>query len=111
MEFFISSAWADGAAGAGQGSPFGSLIFLGVFVAIFYFMLIRPQQKRVKEHKSLVESLKKGDEVVTSGGLLGKIAAVDETFVSVDLADNMQVKVQKNHIGSVMPKGTIKSAS
>ena len=109
MDFFISSAWAEGA--AGQGSPMSSLLFLGVFVAIFYFMLIRPQQKRVKEHKNLVEALKKGDEVVTSGGLLGRIVTVDDSFITVEIASNIEVKVQKNHIGTVMPKGTIKSAS
>ena len=110
MDFFINNAWADGAA-AGQGSPMGSFLFLAVFVAIFYFMLIRPQQKRVKEHKNLVEALKKGDEVVTSGGLLGRISSVDDSFISVEIAQNIEVKVQKNHIGSVMPKGTIKNAS
>ncbi len=110
MEFFIANAWADGAGGPPPGAEMMNIVMLIVIGLIFWFMLIRPQQKRMKEHKALVEGLKKGDEVVTSGGILGKILAVDDTFISIEVADNTTLKVQKSHVGAVMPKGTIKSA-
>ncbi len=111
MDFLISSAYAQGAPPAGaSGGMANMLLLIGMFV-IFYFILIRPQQKRVKEHRNLVASLKKGDEVVTGGGLLGKLTAVDENFVTVQLADKVEVRVQRQSISTVMPKGTIKSAS
>ena len=110
MDFLISSAYAaDGAPAAGGGLM--QMIMLGAMVLIFYFLLYRPQAKRVKEHKNLVSSLSKGDEVITSGGLLGKITKVsDETdFVVVSLDENFEVKVQKSAVTAVLPKGTIKS--
>ena len=107
LDFFISSAHAQDAA-----QPGGLMSFLPLIVifVIFYFLLIRPQMKRAKEHKQLVAQLGNGDEVVTNGGLLGRIINVGESFVTVELADNVQIKVQKHAIASVMPKGTIKSA-
>jgi preprotein translocase subunit YajC len=107
LDFFISSAHAQDAA-----QPGGLMSFLPLIVIfiIFYFLLIRPQMKRAKEHKQLVAQLGNGDEVVTNGGLLGRIINVGESFVTVELADNVQIKVQKHAIASVMPKGTIKSA-
>jgi preprotein translocase subunit YajC len=87
-----------------------SFLPLIIIFVIFYFLLIRPQMKRAKEHKNLVAALSTGDEVVTNGGLLGKITQVGESFVTVELADNVRIKVQKHAITSVMPKGTIKSA-
>ena len=108
LDFFIASAHAqDAAAPAGGLMSFLPLII--IFVS-FYFLLIRPQMKRAKEHKNLVAALGTGDEVVTNGGLLGKITKVGESFVTVELGDNVQVKLQKHAIASVMPKGTIKSA-
>ena len=107
LDFFIASAYAQDAAPAGGLMSFLPLI---VIFIIFYFLLIRPQMKRAKEHKQLVSQLGKGDEVVTNGGLLGRITDVGESFVTVELADNVQIKVQKHAIASVMPKGTIKSA-
>ena len=108
LDFFIASAHAqDAAAPAGGLMSFLPLIIIFV---IFYFLLIRPQMKRAKEHKNLVAALGTGDEVVTNGGLLGKITKVGESFVTVELADNVQIKVQKHAIASVMPKGTVKSA-
>ena len=77
--------------------------------AIFYFLLIRPQQKKAKEHKNMVEALNKGDEIITNGGLVGKITEVDESFLTCKVADNVEVKVQRHAIMSVLPKGTIKS--
>ena len=107
LDFFISSAHAQDAS-----QPGGLMSFLPLIVIfiIFYFLLIRPQMKRAKEHKQLVAQLGNGDEVVTNGGLLGRIIDVGESFVTVELADNVQIKVQKHAIASVMPKGTIKSA-
>jgi len=107
LDFFINSAHAQDAAQPGGLMSFLPLIIIFV---IFYFLLIRPQMKRAKEHKKLVAELGNGDEVVTNGGLLGRITKVGESFITVELADNVQIKVQKHAIASVMPKGTFKSA-
>ena len=107
LDFFIASAHAQDA--SPQGGLMSFLPLIIIFV-IFYFLLIRPQMKRAKEHKNLVASLNTGDEVVTNGGLLGKITNVGESFVTVELAENVKIKVQKHAIASVMPKGTVKSA-
>ena len=107
MDFFMANAYAQDAA-----SPGGLMSFLPLIVifVVFYFLLIRPQMKRAKEHRQLVSGLSKGDEVVTNGGLLGRITDVTESFVTVELADNVQVKIQRQAVANVMPKGTIKSA-
>jgi preprotein translocase subunit YajC len=81
-----------------------------VFVVIFYFLLIRPQQKKAKEHQALVSKLSTGDEVVTTGGILGKVTEVGDSFVTIEVADGVRLKVQKFQVGSLMPKGTLKSA-
>jgi len=107
LDFFIASAHAQDAAQPGGLMSFLPLIIIFV---IFYFLLLRPQMKRAKEHKKLVAELGNGDEVVTNGGLLGRITHVGESFVTVELAENVQIKVQKHAVASVMPKGTIKSA-
>jgi len=107
MDFFISSAYAQDAAPAGGLMSFLPLI---VIFAVFYFMLIRPQMKRSKEHRQLVSQLGKGDEVVTNGGLLGRITDVSESFITLEIADNVQIKLQRQSVTNVMPKGTIKSA-
>jgi preprotein translocase subunit YajC len=107
MDFFIASAYAQDA--APQGGLLSFLPLIVIFV-VFYFLLIRPQMKRAKEHKALVSNLAKGDEVVTNGGLLGRITDVGESFVTVELADNVSVKLQKHAVANVMPKGTVKSA-
>ena len=107
MDFFISSAYAQDAA-----QPGGLMSFLPLIVifAVFYFMLIRPQMKRSKEHRQLVSQLGKGDEVVTNGGLLGRITDVSESFITLEIADNVQIKLQRQSVTNIMPKGTIKSA-
>ncbi|WP_435100529.1 preprotein translocase subunit YajC [Arhodomonas sp. AD133] len=108
MNFLISDALAQN---GGQGAPGGtltSLIFPIALIAIFYFLLIRPQQKRAKEHKKLVEGLAKGDEVVTSGGIAGKVTDVGETFASVEVANNVELRLQKSAVAQVLPKGTLK---
>jgi len=107
MDFFISSAYAQ----SGQPpSMWPSLIMLVVFFAIFYFLLIRPQQKRMSDHKKMVEALSLGDEIVTSGGLLGRIEDVGDSFVTLEIAQGVRIKVQKHALGAVLPKGTYKSA-
>ncbi len=106
MDFFVSNAYAQGA--GGQESLMSLLPLVLIFV-VFYFLLIRPQTKRQKEHREMVEALKAGDEITTAGGLLGKVTEVKENFVRVQLADNLVVTVQRHTISAVMPKGTIKS--
>lgn len=105
MDFFIASAHAQEAGGQ-QGNPIFSLIFMGVIVVLFYFLLIRPQTKRQKEHRQMVEALKKGDEVVTQGGILGRIEKVDEQFITLDVGNEQKLTLQRHAIGSVVPKGT-----
>jgi len=110
MNFFISQAHAEGGAAAGQQGGFeGILLMIGMFV-IFYFLLIRPQQKRAKEHRKMVEAVGKGDEVVTNGGILGKIVEITDQYLTVEIADNVQVKIQRNAISTVLPKGSLKAA-
>jgi len=80
-----------------------------VMVGVLYLVLIRPQQKRAKEQRLMVDALKSGDEVVTSGGILGRITDVSDQFVTLEIADGVQVRVQKHMVGAVMPKGTVKN--
>ncbi|GHA23452.1 preprotein translocase subunit YajC [Oceanisphaera arctica] len=104
----ISNAYAqDGAAGGGM----EMIIMLVVFGLIFYFMIFRPQSKRVKEHKSLMSSLSKGDEVLTNGGLVGKIAKIsaENDYVLLSLSEQSQVTIKKDFISAVLPKGSIQS--
>lgn len=108
MGLFISDAYAQ-TESASEGSLIGAILPLILFLGIFWFLLLRPQQKRQKEHKTMVQALKKGDEVVTNGGLLGKVTKVGDTFVSVEIAQGQEVNIQRSSIQSLMPKGTIKS--
>jgi preprotein translocase subunit YajC len=107
MDFFISSAWA---APAEQPNPIMSFLPLILIFVVFYFLLIRPQQKRAKEHKEMVAALAKGDEVVTNGGLLGKITEVGDNFIQLQVSDSVEVKVQRQAVSTLMPKGTMKDA-
>ena len=107
MSFFISDALA--AAPAQQPDPVMSFLPLVLIFVVFYFLLIRPQTKRQKEHREMVAALQKGDEVTTAGGLLGKITEVKDSFVQIEIANNVIVTVQKHTVSAVMPKGTIKS--
>jgi preprotein translocase subunit YajC len=109
MHGLISDAWAQTAQGA-PGGQFQFALLMAAFIALFYFMLIRPQQRRAREHQALVSKLAAGDEVVTSGGLLGRITDVGDTFVTLEVAEGVRVKVQKVQITQLMPKGTLKSA-
>ena len=110
MSFFISNAHAA-PAGAPEGGTMQLLFMLVVFGAIFYFLLYRPQSKRMKEHKDLITSIAKNDEVLTNGGIVGKVVKIseDKDFMVVALNENHEVVVQKAAVSAVLPKGTIKS--
>ena len=107
MDFFISNAYAQ------QAAPQGSLIDLWPLVVIFiafYFLLIRPQQKKQKAHTEMVAALQVGDEVMTAGGILGRITAVSDHYAVVQIADNTEIKIQKASVSQVVPKGTYEEA-
>ena len=106
MSFFISDAMAQDAGGSGT---LELILPLLLMFGIFYFLLIRPQQKKAKEHKNMVGALGKGDEIITNGGLLAKISDVDENFLTCKISDNVEVKIQRHAVTSVLPKGTIKN--
>ena len=108
MNALIPDAWAQAAPGGAN--SMAPLLMMVVFVVIFYFLLIRPQQKKAKDHQTLVSKLATGDEVVTTGGMLGKVVDVGDTFITLEVADGVRVKVQKFQVASLMPKGTLKSA-
>lgn len=112
MSLFISDAMAETAPAAAGAPGFAQFIPLIIIFVIFYFllMLIRPQMKRAKEHKKMVEGIAKGDEIVTSGGILGKVTAVDEGFLSVEVASGTVIQMQSSAVSQVMPKGTYKPA-
>ncbi len=109
MNFFISDAMAQSPQPQGGDALMGFLPLIVIFV-VFYFLLIRPQSKKAKEHREMVAALAKGDEVVTNGGMLGKITNVGDNFVELDVAEGVTVKVQRNAVANLMPKGTIKEA-
>jgi preprotein translocase subunit YajC len=111
MNLLISDAYAQTPGGGLGGGGMGpQVIILVVFVAVFYFLLIRPQQKRMKDQQAMLSRLASGDEVVTSGGILGRITEVNDTFITLEISDGVRIKVQKNQISQLMPKGTLKSA-
>ena len=108
---FISEAFAQAAPAAAADSPFGSMggmIFPLLMVAALYFVVLRPQMKRQKEHKAMIEAIAKGDEVVIAGGMLGKVAKIGETYIHVEVANGVEVQVQRSSVIQVLPKGTIK---
>jgi len=109
MDWLIATAHAQAAAGGQPNALLQMLPLLLIFV-VFYFLLIRPQAKRAKEHKAMVGALGVGDEVVTAGGILGKVTETAEQFLTVEIANGVQVKVQRHTVTSVLPKGTLKSA-
>lgn len=112
LDFLIPSAHAQAAAG---GQPAGGLGSFGllmpiILIAVMYFLMIRPQMKRQKEHKALLDKLAKGDEVLTNGGIAGTVVEIGDNFITIEVADNVRIRVQKSAIGNVLPKGTLKSA-
>ena len=110
MSFFISPAFADAAApAAGPAGTGFEWIFLVGFLVIFYLMIWRPQAKRAKEQKALLGNLQKGDEVVTTGGIAGKITKVTDAFVVIEVSDTVELKIQKGSVAATLPKGTLKA--
>jgi preprotein translocase subunit YajC len=105
---FISSAYAQAAGGDTQSTLLSMLPLVLMFV-VLYFVMIRPQMKRQKEHKAMVEALGKGDEVITVGGFLGKVSKVSETYIGLELADGVEVQMQRTAVVQVLPKGSIKA--
>jgi preprotein translocase subunit YajC len=106
LDFLVSPAYAQGAP---QGDPFMSFLPLIILLVLFWFMLIRPQMKRSKEHRDMLGKLAKGDEVITSGGLAGVVREIGENYLTVEIADNVPVKMQKSAVISVLPKGSLKA--
>jgi preprotein translocase subunit YajC len=109
MDFFINVANAQAAGGAQGGGLVSMLMFVPI-LAIFYFLIIRPQNKRAKEQREMISKIAAGDEVATTGGILGKVAEVGEQFLTVEIATGVNIKLQKFQVAQVLPKGTVKSA-
>ena len=110
MDFFISNAYAQAAGAAPAANPLVQFLPLIVLFGVFYFMLIRPQMKRAKEQRAMITALSKGDEVLTNGGLLGRIEDIADQFVTLEIASGVSVKLQKQAISAVLPKGTLKAS-
>ena len=108
MSLFESAAQAAPAGGAAGPGMMDLLLLVG-FIGIFYFLLWRPQSKRRKEHQQLMSSLSSGDEVVTAGGIVGRITKVEDDFIKVQVASNVEMRIQKSAVGATLPKGTLKS--
>jgi preprotein translocase subunit YajC len=108
MSYFISDALAEAPAAAGSADALTGLLPLVIFGVVLYFLMIRPQVKRTKEHRKMVEALAKGDEVVTNGGMAGKITNMGENFIQVEVAEGVEVKCRRQAIESVLPKGSLK---
>jgi len=109
MDWLISTAAAQAQAPAGQPGALMQFLPLVLIFVVFYFLLIRPQTKRAKEHRAMVAALEVGAEVVTNGGILGKVTQLGEQYVSVEVADGVTVKIQRHTVSQVLPKGTLKS--
>ncbi|HLS82213.1 MAG TPA: preprotein translocase subunit YajC [Steroidobacter sp.] len=109
MDWLISTAAAQAQGAPGQPSALMQFLPLVLIFVVFYFLLIRPQTKRAKEHRAMVAALEVGAEVVTSGGILGRVTELTEQYLTVEIADGVQVKVQRHTISQVLPKGTLKS--
>ena len=105
----INSAWAQAPGGAPPGGGMESMILIVLMFGVLYFLMIRPQRKRAKEHKTMVEALQKGDEVVTSGGMIGRISKINENYVTIEVSEKVEILVQRPAVQLVLPKGTIKN--
>jgi preprotein translocase subunit YajC len=108
VSVLINQAWAQGA-GAPAGGGMESMLLIVVMFVVLYFLMIRPQMKRAKEHKSMIEALQKGDEVVTAGGVLGRINKINENYITLEVAPNVEIQMQRPSVQLVLPKGTIKN--
>ena len=104
----ISPAYAQAAGAATQGDTLLTFLPMVAIFVVFYFLLIRPQQKKQKEARAMLDALEKGNEVVTAGGILGRIVKIDEQYVTVEVAQNVQMVVQRGSISQLLPKGTLK---
>lgn len=104
----ISPAWAQATGGA-QGGGIESLLLIVLMFGVLYFLMIRPQMKRTKEHKAMIDALQKGDEVVTAGGILGRVNRLNESYVTLEIAPNTEIQVQRPAVQLVLPKGTLKN--
>ena len=109
MSLFIASAHAQDDGIASPGADYFQIAFLVGLFALFYFIAIRPQRKRQKEHTEMVSKLNKGDEVVTTSGILGKVTSLDDNYMVLNVANNVEMKFQRVHLHAVLPKGTLKS--
>jgi preprotein translocase subunit YajC len=110
MDLFITEAYAQTAgAGASTGDTLMGMLPIALMFGLLYFMMIRPQMKRAKEHKGMLETLKTGDEVIVLGGVLGKISKMGDAYIDVEIAPNTQVHIQKAAVQTLLPKGTLKS--
>lgn len=109
MSFLISDAMAAADVSTQQAGGLSMLLMPAIFILIFYFLLWRPQSKRAKEQREMIDNIKKGDEIVTSGGLLGKVVGLHDKFLDLNIAEGIEIKVQRNAVSAVLPKGTIKS--
>jgi len=109
ISLLISSAHAQGAGGASAGAGFESMILIVLMFGVLYFLMIRPQMKRAKEHKTMIEALQKGDEIVTAGGVLGRIVRLNENYVGIEIANGVEIQVQRPAVQLVLPKGTLKT--
>ena len=105
---FISSAYAQAAAGGSTQDTLLGMLPLVLMFVVLYFVMIRPQMKKQKEHRAMVEALAKGDEVVTAGGMLGRVSKIGEFYLSVELANGVEVQMQRSAVATVLPKGTVK---
>jgi preprotein translocase subunit YajC len=110
MNSLIPDAMAQSAGSASPGGGLTPFIMMAVFVVIFYFLLIRPQQKKQKEHQAMLSKIGEGDEVVTAGGILGRVIAVGDQFLTLEIAEGVRIKVQRFQVTSLVPKGTLKGA-
>ena len=109
LAFLIPAAHAQAAGGQPQGMGLTMLVPV-ILIAIMYFLMIRPQMKRQKEHKAMLEKIKRGDEVLTNGGIAGIVTDIGDNFITIEVADNVRIRVQKGAVGNVLPAGTLKSA-
>ncbi|OOO02726.1 MAG: hypothetical protein USCGTAYLOR_01086 [Chromatiales bacterium USCg_Taylor] len=109
MEFFIADAFAQATPSRSAGQFFLEILPIVFLFVVLYFVMIRPQTKRNKEHKKMMEALTKGDEIVTTGGMLGRVLEVGENFVLIDVGKAVEVKVQKAQVANTVPKGTVKT--
>jgi len=105
----INPAWAQGSGAAAPGGGYESLILIVLMFGVLYFLMIRPQMKRAKEHKTMIEALQKGDEVVAAGGMLGRVSKISDSYVTLEIAQNVEVQVQRPAVQLVLPKGTLKN--